>query len=220
MSLEKSKVFERSVDSIQKIYAVVIALAVSQAIQSFLKDGSGGAVIRLDQISSGVPGLVAFFVTLVPFWHGMNRHLDRCYLEKPTGVVQGALLFDFCTFFIEAGFLFAAGWSLRSGISTFYYLGLLLGVDMLWAIISHQIHFPNRKSHAKRWSAINIVAMFVAFLVVMLPFQSKPWVLAVIALGRSIADYGLCWEFYFPSIEPQAAGQASAVVGKDAASAV
>ena len=34
MSLDPAKVIERSVDSIQKIYAVVIALAISQAIQS------------------------------------------------------------------------------------------------------------------------------------------------------------------------------------------
>ena len=198
MSIEPDKVIERSVDSVQKIYAVVIALAVSQAIQSLLKGSNAAADLNLAQMSSGLPGFIAFLVTLVPFWHGMNRHLDRCYLEKKNAVVQGALLFDFVTFFVEASFLFAAGWSLRSGIDTFACLGLLLCIDMLWAAISHQIHFPGTKSHARKWSTINIIGIGVAILIVTFPFEHKPLVLMAIAVFRSIADYGYCWNFYFP----------------------
>jgi hypothetical protein len=199
MSIEPSKVIERSVDSIQKIYAVVIALAISQSIQSLLKGSNGTADLNLGQLSSGLPGFVAFLVTLVPFWHGMNRHLDRCYLEKANAVVQGALLFDFVIFFVEAIFLFAAGWSLRSGITTFVCLGVLLGVDMAWAFISHQIHFPGQKSHARKWSTINIIGIGIAILIVAFPFEPKLLVLMAIAVFRSIADYGMCWDFYFPA---------------------
>jgi hypothetical protein len=199
MSIEPGKVIERSVDSIQKIYAVVIALAISQAIQSLLKGSNATTDLNLGQLSSGLPGFVAFLVTLVPFWHGMNRHLDRCYLEKTHAVVQGALLLDFVIFFVEAIFLFAAGWSLRSGIVTFYCLGSLLWIDMLWAFVSHQIHFPGRKSHAVKWSTINVISIVVAVLIVAFPFQGKPLVLAVIAVLRSIVDYALCWDFYFPT---------------------
>lgn len=201
MSIEPTKIVERSVDSVQKIYAVVIALAIAQAIQSLLKSSTGAADLNLSQLLSGVPGFVAFLVTLVPFWHGMNRHLDRCYLEKDNSVVQGALLLDFGTFFVEAIFLFAAGWSLRSGIIPFVCLGLLLFTDMVWAFISHQIHFPGRKSHAVKWSAINITSIVVAILVVAFPFQSKILVLMVIAVVRSLVDYWLCWNFYFPTPE-------------------
>lgn len=208
MSLDPSKVFERSVDSIQKIYAVVIALAISQAIQSLLKDPSGATDITLQRLSSWLPPFVAFLVTLIPFWHGMNRHLDRCYLEKSTGVVQGALLFDFVAFFIESSFLFAAAWSIRFGLETFYYLGGLLLVDMLWAFVSHHIHFSGKKSHAVRWSVINIAAIFIAVLVVTFPFSKKPIVLMVLAIFRFIADYGICWSFYFPAIGPATAQRA------------
>jgi hypothetical protein len=96
------RILERSVDSLQQIYAVVIALAIAQAIESLLKDPVRGTVLDLDQIKVGLPALVAFLVTLVPFWHGMNRHLDRCYLEKESAIRQGALLLDFWTFFVEA----------------------------------------------------------------------------------------------------------------------
>jgi hypothetical protein len=207
MSLQEGKVFERSVDSIEKIYAVVIALAISQAVQSLLKDPSGGVDISLEKLSSGLPAFLAFLVTLVPFWHGMNRHLDRCYLEKTSGVVQGALLLDFSVFFLEASFLFAAAWSLRSGIESFYYLGLLLVVDMVWGGISHQIHFPGKKSHAVKWSRINAAALVAAILIVTLPFQPKTWVLLLVAVLRTFTDYGCCWDFYFPSSVSEVGGQ-------------
>lgn len=192
------RIKERSVDSLQQIYAVVIALAIAEAIQSLLKDPVRGSVLDVDQIEFGLPPLVAFLVTLVPFWHGMNRHLDRCYLEKKSAVRQGALLLDFGTFFIEASLLFAAGWSLRSGIHSFIYLGALLLVDMLWGFISHQIHFPGQKSHVRKWSAVNLVAMALAVPIVAYPFMSKTIVLMALATLRSIVDYWLCWEFYFP----------------------
>jgi hypothetical protein len=196
--IEPAKSVERSVDSLQKIYAVVIALAISQAIQSLLKGPDGSGDFNLQRLASGLPGFVAFLVTLVPFWHGMNRHLDRCYLEKASAVVQGALLFDFGTFCVEACLLFAAGWSLRSGIETFYYLGALLVVDMAWAFISHQIHFSGKRSHAVRWSTVNVIAIGICVLIVEFPFERKPLVLMVMAVLRTIADYGICWDFYFP----------------------
>jgi hypothetical protein len=198
MSIDADKVIERSVDSIAKIYAVVIALAIAQSIQTLIKDPNGGADLRVEAILSGTPAFVAFLFTLVPFWHGMNRHLDRCYLEKASVVAQGALLFDFVAFFLEAGLLFAAGWSLRTGIATFYCLGILLATDMIWGYISHLIHFPGRKSHVLKWSIINVAAGALAFGVVEFPFKQKPWVLMAIAILRSIADYKFCWKFYFP----------------------
>jgi len=116
----------------------------------------------------------------------MNRHLDRCYLEKKSGVSQEGLLLDFATFFVEASLLFAAGWSVRSGIYSFMALGFLLLVDMVWGFISHTIHFPGKKSHVGRWSAINLAAIVVAILVVTYSFQPKTIVLMVIAMVRTI----------------------------------
>ncbi|MHB8486659.1 MAG: hypothetical protein ACYDCM_13170 [Candidatus Acidiferrales bacterium] len=198
MTGESERIKERSVDSLQQIYAVVIALAIAQAIQSLMKDPVRGTLFESSQILIGLPAFVALLVTLVPFWHGMNRHLDRCYLEKKSAVVQGALLLDFTTFFLEASLLFAAGWSLRSGIYSFIALGALLVVDMLWGFVSHQIHFPGQKSHVRKWSAINLVAIAIAILLVAYPFNSKTIILMVVAIMRSVADYWICWDFYFP----------------------
>jgi hypothetical protein len=200
MSIPVDKVVERSVDNVQRIYAVIIALSISHAIQNLLKSpGSTTLDLSLKEVSAGLPAFIAFLVTLVPFWQGMNRHLDRCYLEKKAGVRQRVILFDFAVFFLEAIFLFAAGWSINSDIKTFYWLGGLLGVDMIWASASHYIHFPGIRSHAVKWSVINVCAMFIAILVVAYPFQHKLVVLMVIAVGRSIADYVFCGDFYFPN---------------------
>lgn len=198
MSLDPNKVIERSVDSIAKIYAVVIALAMAQSIQSLIKAPSGNADLSVDTLYTGAPAFVAFLFTLVPFWHGMNRHLDRCYLEKIGAVAQGALLLDFTVFFLEAILLFAAGWSLRTGLVTFYCLGALLAADMVWGYISHLIHFPHEKSHVLKWSIINLIAGAGAFGVVEYSFNQKPLVLMAIAILRTIADYSICWRFYFP----------------------
>jgi hypothetical protein len=205
MSLGRDEIVERSVDSISTIYAIVIALALSQSIQTFItKDATGGAELSIEKLLTGTPAFVAFLFTLVPFWHGMNRHLDRCYLEKSSAVVQGALLFDFSVFFIESSLLFIAGWSLRSGLISFYCLGLVLLVDMIWGYISHQIHFPGKKSHVRRWAAINIGAGFTAFLIVTFPWNQKPWGLMAVAILRTVVDYWLCWDFYFPTADAEA----------------
>lgn len=137
MTNEAERFRERTVDCLQNIYAVVIALAVAQAFEGLLKDPTSGTLLRRGQIIAGLPAFTALLVTLVPFWHGMNRHLDRCYLEKKGVVKHGGLLFDFAIFLVEAGLLFAAGWSLSSGITTFIALGLLLLLDMVWGLISH-----------------------------------------------------------------------------------
>jgi len=199
MSIAPEKMIERRVDSVQRIYAVIIALAISKSIETLLKNPNSTAVeLSFTRVPAGVWSFIAFLVTLIPFWQGMNRHLDRCYLEKQSGVVQRALLLDFVVFFVEAVFLFAAGWSIKSDVETFYWLGVLLGVDMVWAFASHFIHFPGTRSHAVRWLIINVCAIFVAILVIeYYPFEHRQFVLMVIAVGRSIADYGFCGDFYF-----------------------
>ena len=208
MTFDQSKVVERSVDSLQRIYAVVIALAVSQAIQSLLKDPTGGNSFDKQRIVAAIPALVAFLFTVVPFWHGMNRHLDHSYLKEPGTAVHGALLFDFAAFFLEAIFLFAAAWSLAVGIDTFIFIAALLLTDVIWGWVSHLIHSRGKESHSMKWALINLVAIFVGILVVEFPFNSKPWVLMSIAIGRSIADYWLGYGFYFAIDKGSAAAAA------------
>jgi hypothetical protein len=198
VSIDIGKVTERSVDSLQKIYAFVIALAISAAIQALLKAPANEELLPADSVIQGLPVFVAFVVTLVPFYHGMNRHFDHCYLEKTRSVVQGALLLDFAVFFLEASLLFAVAWSLRSGLRGFVLLGVLLSVDMLWGVGSHFIHYAGEKPSILRWSVINLIAIGLAFGVLFYPTDRRPALLMLIAIFRTVADYYFCWGFYFP----------------------
>ena len=203
MSPKSVDAVERSVDSMQNIYAVVIALAISQAIEGLLKDllkqQGGMNTFDFDQLFLRIPAFVAFSFTVVPFWHGMNRHLDRCYIEKDGRVVRHALAFDFTMFFVEAILLFAAAWLLKSGIGSFAALGLLLCIDMLWGRISHHIHFRGEpKSHVVKWSTINLIAIGLALLVIFIPAGARLWVLMGVAIARGAVDNFLCRDFYFP----------------------
>lgn len=193
-----TKATERSVNTIQGIYAVIIALAISEAAQALLTGPNSHVDVQKAWLLSGAPAFIAFLVTLVPFWHGMNRHLDRCYLEKAEDVKRWAIPIDFFVFLLEAAVLFAAGLSLRSGIDTFIFLGLLLAFDMLWAVASHKVHFSGHKSHALRWSSLNVVAIAVAVPLAVCPAPGKAFWLMVLALLRSVVDYRWCRDFYFP----------------------
>jgi len=201
MSLENSKAIERSVDGVARIYAIVVGLALAESIKTFIARDpfSGNPDLSAAKLLSATPALIAFVVTLVPFWHGMNRHLDRCYLERPGAIKYRALLFDFSVFFLEAGLLFLAGWSLRFYLVTFYSIGSVLLLDTIWGFISHGIHFDGKKSHAKTWAIINLIAGVFSLIVVFVsPVNAAAWLLMFIAIGRTIADYKCGWEFYFP----------------------
>ena len=203
MILRGQKAFERSVDSVAKIYAVMIGLAVTESVKTLVpKLPNGQPDFSWVSLQSGLPAFIALLATAVPFWHGMNRHLDRCYLEKDSPV-QGALVLDFVVFLVEATLLILAGWALRDGFITFYCLGGLLLLDVLWGFGSHQIHFPKQPSHVVSWSIINLVAGIVALGVIAYEFKWKSFLLMVIALARSIADYGFGSDFYFPAIQEE-----------------
>lgn len=190
------KTVERSVDSLQRIYAFVVALAVARSVEAaFVLDGD------LVWAPDRLPALIAFVVTVVPFFHGMNRHLDRCYVERHDPHVQGALLADFAVFFLEAAMFFALATSIRSGLDGFLILAAILALDTVWGMISHWIHYRDDASSSRAWAAVNAV---FAVAIVLVYFwdgyadAAKPWILALLAVARTVVDYKVSWAFYFP----------------------
>jgi len=202
MSISNGKLIERSVDSLQKIYAVIVALAISISIQNLLLNKTDNSFVITTSIFSYLPAFLSFIVILVPFYHGMNRHLDKCYVERTSeDTIRGALLFDFIVFFFEASILFAVASSIRAGLQSFYLLGTLLVADMAWVIVSHWIHYRKYSPTILWWAGWNFLAIVISLFIVLLeayPESSKMWLLFVVALSRSVADYWSCWEFYFP----------------------
>lgn len=194
---------ERSVDSLQKVYAFVISLALVQAIQIVLVDRTTMDFVDFQTMLERTPAFVALLLVLVPFYHGMNRHLDVCYIENLDGQrAEAALLFDFAVFFIDSCLLFAVAYSIGHDLRPFVFLGILLGVDVVWSAISHFIHYTLTEVRSvKRWAVINGIAIGAGLFVGLNEWYgpaSKAWLLLVIALSRTVCDYAFCWSFYFP----------------------
>ncbi len=205
MPMTPSDFNQRSVDSLQKIYAVIVALAVSLSIQRLVINPADNSFLLSTKTLESLPAFLSLVAILVPFYHGMNRHLDKCYLENEENkVIRGALLFDFIVFFFEASLLFIIAASISSGLQSYVFIGILLFIDMVWGIISHWIHYKKKKPGVIIWSFINFCTLVIApfvYLIDAYTDNSKSWLLFALAVTRTVADYKFCWEFYFPNTE-------------------
>ena len=144
--MEHQDIIRRSVESLQRIYAVVVALAITIAIQKALSGSSDFSLIK--NIIPAAPTLTAFIFTVVPFYHGMNRHLDGTYVEREvSNNGEGFLLGDFVVFFIESCLLVAMASLVMSGDQGFLVLMTLLLIDTVWSFICHGIHY-SRWNHS------------------------------------------------------------------------
>lgn len=191
---------KRSVDSLQRIYAIIVALAIAQAINAIFINK--GELASWQDMHKHIFQFVSFVCIIVPFFHGMNRHLDKCYLDKKNDMKEGALLFDFIVFFVESMLLFAFAGTLKSpSLNCYIVLLVLLAFDTLWAFVSHFIHYSNEKKGPIQWAIINLVTMVLMILIWYTSYfkdETKPLLMTILVLLRSIFDYTLCWEFYFP----------------------
>jgi hypothetical protein len=199
--LTREKILERTVDGLQKVYAVVVALALGQAIRGLVTSPRADTLATFSEVLARIPPFGAFLVTLVPFFHGMNRHLDRCYLDRSIAFPRwGAFLFDFCVFFVQSSLLFLIALSLSDPPRAFLFVGLLLFLDVLWGLTSHAIN-PSPGEHPLRWAVVNIVTLPVGVMLTVLsvvPDGARPWILFGLTCARTIVDYKVSWPFYFP----------------------
>jgi hypothetical protein len=192
---------ERSVKSLQGIYAIIIALAMGQAINTLIKVPSTAQLRAWIDISPQLPAFAAFVALLVPFYHGMNRHLEICYIEKTTKVVKPALPIDFVVFFLESALLFAFAVSLDARLESFIVLGILLIFDCVWAITSHLIHYRGLNSTIGWWALLNVITVLLGFLIYnnqMYTEETKLIVLMFLSFARTGVDYWICRGIYFP----------------------
>ncbi|HEU4883286.1 MAG TPA: hypothetical protein VFT45_13590 [Longimicrobium sp.] len=194
---------ERSIDTLQRIYAVIAALAFNEALKrTFLQGGAGDVELDVTRI----PEFVAFIVIAVPFLHGMNRHLDNTLstiVQKNRRGLFVILLIDFLVFMLEACILFLLATSVKGEFLFFRLLILLLLVDLVWSFIT----WPITKSVIWRWAVVNVIAVILmAVLIRWAPFSDAAtlWVLMSVSVVRTVCDYWLAWGFYFPALEEEA----------------
>ncbi len=192
------KTVERSIDTLQRVYAVIVALAINEAIKrTFLKSGSGDVEIHYKHLAE----FIALIATAVPFLHGMNRHFDQTLAlirAQNKRWLFTILIIDFVVFLAEGCLIFLLAASVTAGLKFFQVLMVLLAVDMVWAVLTWRI----TKSVVIRWAVINGAMIGLSCLLIyccgILADEVKTWVLAVCAVLRTVLDYRLGWEFYFP----------------------
>lgn len=216
MPLNREAKIQRSVDSLERLFSVVVGLAVTVAVQRILFDSNNNLHVWYDSandtypflyvLKDRLPAMLAFIASIVAFYHGMNRHLDRTYVENPVPPSkEGYLVIDFFVFFIEACFLVTLASLVGSGNQLFLILAVLLGVDAIWAFITHGIHYGPIKPSTMNWGVINLIAVIVLLIVyftqVFPPGAVRSWMLAIVAIIRTVLDYVFCWKFYFPPEE-------------------
>lgn len=188
----------RSIDSLQRLYTIVIGLAVTEALRSFLAPAAVAGLWWAHWKS-----LAVLLLTIVPFYHGANGHLDQTYLygfEGQRRERRYALLIDFGVLFLEGILFFALALSLTDFARFVKVFQALLSLDVIWAVIV-LLTGPSSKdaSHAVKWGVLNLLAVLLILLANdsawLLPDAKPRWVF-IIALLRTLADYGLCWNFY------------------------
>ena len=65
---------KRSIDALQRLYTIVVGLAVTEALRKFI------APTPAAPWWTDWRALIIFLITIVPFYHGANGHLDQTYL--------------------------------------------------------------------------------------------------------------------------------------------
>jgi hypothetical protein len=162
-------------------------------------------------LTSG-PALVAFVATLVPFYHGAMRHLDKTYVEEcRTFVREGALLADFLWLFVEAGILLGMALQLGELDRFAWWLVFLLGLDSAWGLIFHLGLTTKPRGWTQfKWALVNVPAAAILGVVLMALGRADSqriaqllWLFVpAIAVARTIIDYRWSWFFYFPGGDP------------------
>ena len=193
-----------SVQQLAELYNVVIGVALSIAIYNSVDASARPLPIK----STTIINVATFITIIVPFYHGAVRHLFATYVEEGGSkrIKNGALLADFFLLFLE-GCLFVMLASVLTEPVTFgWVLVALLVFDSVWGFLAGLAFTGAQAQHAERtWALINVVtaALLSVCLILFEPmFVSKPLLseagLFVIIALRTIVDYVLCWNFYFP----------------------
>lgn len=187
----------RTVDSLQRVYAIVIALALTTAVKLLIE--SVGIVKSASPQVDPVPTIgmfVAFVSTLVIFYQGMNRHLDDSFIiDVKTDRSSVLLLVDIFVFLVEGSMLVVMASTIADPQAFLKAWSILLAVDIIWGLFLYL--FTSRQTPVT-WVVTNAAFLGSAWIVWLFIFPKNALWIVVIEILRSVIDYRLNWDFYFP----------------------
>jgi hypothetical protein len=205
----------RSVDNLQRLYTVVVSLAVTESLRRLLTP-----LVTPNMEPPGYDSwmmFVSFLVTVVPFYHGANRYLDATYVTGERRATTHALMIDFIALFLEGLLLFGCAMLVGNAKGFYTLLGCIFVFDAIWVGFTRLtvlVEDGERPSY-KIWAGVNLAAaaaLFVSFWSNILRWDFWSSALAAnlaalgIAIGRTVYDYVSVWSFYYPDDAKSGAG--------------
>jgi hypothetical protein len=192
-----------AVESLQRIYAIVLALAIAESFKQFIADDAlkpEDRYIHKDRI----PALISFMLLVVPFYHGMSRYLFDVYIQ-PQRLAPDYGFFlaaDCLAFTFEAWIFFVLSRCLQEVQWRRFYFWVmsLLSFDGIWGAYTMAIG----RAPAAAWVLVNFVTvgLLLGIWGRVRDDHSRfyPRLATVVILVRTIVDFWLSWRFYFPSL--------------------
>lgn len=204
---------ERSVDWLQRLYAVVIALALTDGFKNIVTAANNAppsALIWQKALRVQTWPFIALMFTIVPFFHGANRHLDDLYVFGKAAVKDFALLIDFLFFFFQAAVFYWMALVIQEPHYFFQVYCFLLLLDIFWAVAV--FFYAEAGWHAiKTWILINLPTVAIAGIFLATPLLEKDsqiHALGILAILRTVFDYIFQWRMYYPARKQAASGLA------------
>ena len=206
------KARERSVNNLQRLYVIVVSLGITFFLKNLIEVVNNAGILNLAGYYSYLFLFVSFIFIVIPFFHGANRYLDSTYvIDERSGKSYG-LLIDFLALFLQGLILFVLSQVASVSVEAFYItLAILLFVDIVWVGLTYFTanNEQEYKPGFKKWALINTIAIFLILLILYSNLLiSKDIVknlfLLMIVIARTIFDYVIVWNFYYPQT-PQTA---------------
>jgi hypothetical protein len=189
---------KRSIDSLQRLYTIVVGLAVTEALRKFL------TIAPPEPWWAYWRALTILLITIVPFYHGANGHLDQTYLYGFDGrrrEKRYALLIDFFVLFVEGVLFFVLALSLNDFDRFVRLFQAILLADVLWASFVYISGDSAKKdaAHASRWGLLNLGTLIAIGFVhdsTWFADSTKANYVFGCAVLRFALDYYINWDFY------------------------
>lgn len=204
-----TKARERSVNNLQRLYTVVISLAITVSLKNLFEDvfgyetTPGKGILNFPGYCEHLLRFISFIFTVVPFFHGANMYLDETYVTVKSKARRYALLIDFVAFFLEGLGIFVLAMYARIDNNFYAIMSGVLLFDIVW-VLSTYITAEGDKPKIKWWAVVNIITVFTIFIFLWSSLWPndvlKSWMLMFICVVRTALDYILVWPLYYPEI--------------------
>lgn len=182
-------------------FAALFALALAESFKQFVADKANQATDAILHWERLMP-LLSFVLLIFPFYQGTIRYFVVTYgdVRALPPHYAFAIMADSFAFMVEAALFFIMSRALAPAQWETYYGSVLalLWVDSVWGLLASAFH----QTPIEWWIYLNLGFGAVVFLMLSqhgrLTNQQATTFGVLWVLLRTMLDYGLTWNFYFP----------------------